>query len=83
MKKSCRYFSLISVLTRSDNGGSTFCSVLNMPQVIFRVFVCKFVSCRIPAIDWNYFIELPKLKTLTLIDEHGDLASDDSLKMAS
>lgn len=44
--------------------------------------MCKFVSCRIPPIDWNYFIELPKLKTLTLIDERGDLASD-SLKMAS
>lgn len=45
--------------------------------------MCKFVSCRILPIDWNNFIELPKLKTLTLIDEHGDLASDDGLKMAS
>lgn len=25
--------------------------------------MCKFGSRRIPPIDWNYFIELPKLKT--------------------
>lgn len=39
--------------------------------------MCKLVSCRVPPIVWNYFIELPKLKTLTLIDEHGNSDASD------
>lgn len=45
--------------------------------------MCKHISCHLSPIDWNYLIELTKLKNMTLKDETGALESDNSLTMAS